>query len=279
MYQLIHDESIDQRSNLPLEMFGDKVLIATAHPDDESAFFSPTIRLLKDSNRTVGLLSLSLGEACDGPHNISLAKIRLGELQSACNTFGIPKNSIFIGHTASQSDSINTSANILLNTFPDGKQMSWSSFQIARTLQKVYQQYPFTSVLTFDYKGISGHPNHIAVRVGIEAFRTVEKWTRNNTQRHIRYFEQVTNSLFERLLGPVRWFVPCSLRGVRSRIFGQSKVPSEHPMGRLFQVCGADGKPTREAMAQHRSQLRFHRRWLNRMSFYSYSNVIREIHD
>ena len=69
---------IKSRTNSP-----PKVLLITAHPDDESLFFAPTLVSLQSSNIDVFFLCLSTGNA-DG-----LGKVRQQELIQSLNVLGI----------------------------------------------------------------------------------------------------------------------------------------------------------------------------------------------
>ena len=69
---------INSRTNSP-----PKVLFITAHPDDESLFFAPTLVSLQSSNADVFFLCLSTGNA-DG-----LGKVRQQELIQSLNVLGI----------------------------------------------------------------------------------------------------------------------------------------------------------------------------------------------
>lgn len=60
-----------------------KVLLVTAHPDDESLFFAPTLASLKSSDADVFFLCLSTGDA-DG-----LGKVRQQELIQSLDVLGI----------------------------------------------------------------------------------------------------------------------------------------------------------------------------------------------
>lgn len=61
----------------------ERVLIVTAHPDDECMFFAPTILALTRAGIEVHVLCLSRGNH-DG-----LGEIRAKELQASCTTLGI----------------------------------------------------------------------------------------------------------------------------------------------------------------------------------------------
>ena len=129
-------------------------LLITAHPDDESMFFLPTLRNLE--NRTHGhILCLSTGDfgSSDG-------KIRTKELQIACELIGW-------GCTVVDDDRLK-----------DGPNEIWNSDVIADQILECIKLSVVgkatdidtkendmaklnLNILTFDNKGVSSHPNHI----------------------------------------------------------------------------------------------------------------------
>lgn len=71
---------------------GRRVLILTAHPDDESMFFSPMLMAMKQdrpaSSRSVHLLCLSAGHYRNAPEP-NLGDIRTRELHRAATILGV----------------------------------------------------------------------------------------------------------------------------------------------------------------------------------------------
>ena len=159
-------------------------LLVTAHPDDESMFFIPTLRSLllyykkDDSNDErisqkpkIHLLCLSNGDYRD----VSDGPVRTKELYKACSLIGIDSSS-------KSSDA--TSIVVQDNRLKDGPNEVWNSDLIAdivlEHLQKVLcstqKQQPPTrqqinvNIITFDQGGVSGHPNHVDVFRGINHF-------------------------------------------------------------------------------------------------------------
>lgn len=115
------------------------VLLITAHPDDETMFFTPTIRLMTELSMQVTLLCLS--------HGIGLN--RQEELKEACKALGI-EECICLDEPELQ----------------DGFDQDWSPEVVSEAVGRTLQKYEFDFVLTFDNYGVSGHPNHKAVHLG-----------------------------------------------------------------------------------------------------------------
>jgi N-acetylglucosaminylphosphatidylinositol deacetylase len=122
-------------------------VLVTAHPDDESMFFLPTVVRLLDAGAEVWLLCLTTGNY-DG-----LGESRSQELHRACqDVIGIQKV-------------------ILLDelAFADHPNRAWpieeTSSSIQTALQQAVEQEPdkkFRSIdlITFDQEGVSNHVNH-----------------------------------------------------------------------------------------------------------------------
>ena len=147
-------------------------LLITAHPDDESMFFIPTLQNLLNDNRhnhkpNIHLLCLSNGDyrdPADGP-------IRTKELYKACSLLGI-----YVNNKTSEDGSVDVLDHDQLK---DGPNEVWNSDLIANTLlehlQTIFSQNHTKqrirlNIITFDERGVSGHPNHIDVFRGIRHF-------------------------------------------------------------------------------------------------------------
>ena len=66
------------------------VLLVTAHPDDESMFFSPFALRLKELGIRVRLLCVSAGDF------YGAGRVRRKELINACQVLGIPKENVIV---------------------------------------------------------------------------------------------------------------------------------------------------------------------------------------
>ena len=125
-----------------------RVLFITAHPDDESMFFGPTIRyftsVTEDINK-VFLLCLSNGNY-DG-----LGEARAAELKVAARKLGIPTENV---RCVDRAD------------LQDGSQ--WSPGAVAEEVEKHVKEVNPELIITFDEEGVSGHHNHISVSQGVK---------------------------------------------------------------------------------------------------------------
>ncbi|GFZ45528.1 hypothetical protein JCM24511_03254 [Saitozyma sp. JCM 24511] len=119
-----------------------KVLLLTAHPDDEVMFFAPTVMALVSAGWEVSGLCLSTGNA-DG-----LGETRRHELSLAYSALGVPGERVMvIDHPLLQDD----------------MSRSWPLPIIQSVLDAHLDDHPADLMVTFDPTGISSHPNHASL--------------------------------------------------------------------------------------------------------------------
>ncbi|KAK2828774.1 hypothetical protein Q5P01_019808 [Channa striata] len=123
-----------------------RVLIVTAHPDDECMFFAPTIIRLLELNAQIHLLCLSEGNY----YNQGIQ--RKQELLNSCAVLGIPASRITI---------------VNHKELPDNPNAEWSISLLSAVIVKHIIAHSFNMVLTFDGRGVSGHANHIAIHKAV----------------------------------------------------------------------------------------------------------------
>ncbi|KAK9874450.1 hypothetical protein WA026_002789 [Henosepilachna vigintioctopunctata] len=120
-----------------------RVLIVTAHPDDECMFFGPTIlNLTKEENTKVYLVCLSSGR------NYGMGRVRTEELYNSCKVLGIDDSNIVI---------------ISHEDLPDDIHIRWPEETVAEIILRYIETYDITTLITFDRTGISSHPNHYSI--------------------------------------------------------------------------------------------------------------------
>ena len=143
---------------------GKRILLLIAHPDDEAMFFAPTLRWLTkpELGNQVLILCLSSGDA-DG-----LGHVRKGELKKSAIMLGIRSEE----HVVILEDEL----------FPDSMTVTWDAKAIGTILARYFapniSSMPTNSaptasldtIITFDSRGVSGHPNHISLLHGATAF-------------------------------------------------------------------------------------------------------------
>ncbi|KIJ61589.1 hypothetical protein HYDPIDRAFT_137542 [Hydnomerulius pinastri MD-312] len=124
-----------------------RVLLLTAHPDDECFFFAPTILALQQhaSQPDIYSLCLSVGDA-DG-----LGQVRKEELSRSLDVMGIEHDKRWVvDHPLLQ----------------DNMTLRWDASVIADIITPFVVGNGITTILTFDSKGISAHPNHYSLPSG-----------------------------------------------------------------------------------------------------------------
>ncbi|KAJ3560123.1 hypothetical protein NP233_g11038 [Leucocoprinus birnbaumii] len=125
-----------------------RVLILTAHPDDECMFFAPTILGLNATQKSLEIssLCLSVGDA-DG-----LGDIRRKEYHASYGVLGVPPERRWIVDNPDLQDNFTA---------------SWDSEVISSVIQNYVVSHGIDTILTFDYEGISSHPNHKSLPNGV----------------------------------------------------------------------------------------------------------------
>jgi N-acetylglucosaminylphosphatidylinositol deacetylase len=127
-----------------------RVLVVTAHPDDETMFFAPAILRLRSQGVDVSGLCLTVGDAQ------GLGDARRGELLSAYETLGVSREWV------SAVDDPN---------LPDGMQAHWPQERVVYHISRHVQEHgPFDTVLTFDQTGVTHHANHVACYEAVRMF-------------------------------------------------------------------------------------------------------------
>lgn len=146
------------------KMIGEgEVLLVTAHPDDESMFFLPTIVSLAGSH-SLHLLSLSTGNA------VGLGRVREKELQRAGTL-------LRFAHITALDDP----------RLQDGMTTQWDPAVVAEAVQSYLSAHNISTVITFDAHGVSGHINHRAVQAGLKRITTVKRFELQSTNLLRKY--------------------------------------------------------------------------------------------
>ena len=119
-----------------------RVLLVTAHPDDESMFFGPTILALRRRNCRLFVLCLSHG------NHDRKGEIRRLELWDACEYLEILPSDVTLMN---------------ITHLQDDPAIEWKTTLIATQILKQVESLDIQVLITFDKDGISNHPNHCAI--------------------------------------------------------------------------------------------------------------------
>ncbi|KAJ6469192.1 putative deacetylase LmbE-like domain-containing protein [Mycena vitilis] len=203
----------------------ERILLVTAHPDDETFFFSPTLTALSAPTRSRGLRGdaevfvayLSTGNAK------GLGEVRRNEFGQAMSIFGIREERRFIlDHPYLQ----------------DNKTTAWDFTVIANEIRPIVVEHNITIILTFDSHGITGHPNHGSAFAGAAhlVFRTLSSAIR--PRLFALYSRRATKNF-----GPL------------AALISQCYTYFEGP---VFVASWVDYLTALRATSKHPSQLRWH---------------------
>jgi len=131
------------RDPIPPKLYPDeRILLLTAHPDDECFFFGPTLLAL--SPQTSNLFSLTVSNG----NNDGLGSRREPELRSSLAILGIPpERSFLLNHPQLQ----------------DNYTQVWDPEIVVQSVLPYILRYKITLLLTFDHMGVSSHPNHYSL--------------------------------------------------------------------------------------------------------------------
>lgn len=123
------------------------IILLTAHPDDEIMFFYPTIKnIIKKNN--IHLICLSNG------NYEKQGNIREKELYCLCKKIGINY--------------------LTINNFEDNIKNFWNTNKIESYVRSYIKENNIDTIITFDNKGISYHPNHISCYLGIQNIKDID---------------------------------------------------------------------------------------------------------
>lgn len=131
-----------------------ETLVVVAHPDDEALFFAPAVLACGarggGGGGGVRVLCLSTGDA-DG-----LGALRASELRGSCATLGVAPSGVACADAPD---------------LRDGFGEDWAPGAVCRELDAARRRWPgLRRVVTFDARGVSGHPNHTATHRGVVAW-------------------------------------------------------------------------------------------------------------
>lgn len=216
------------------------VLLLTAHPDDESMFFAPTLLSLASLGcYNVRLLCLSNGNV-EG-----LGAVRQQEMLSACSFLKVPPENV---------DILDDPA------LQDGHRVVWSPRLISQVLHRTTAKHNIDMIITFDNYGVSGHPNHIAVHRGVcEYLLDCARRPEKEADVRIEAWKLDSVGIIKKYSGPmyVLWAM------------GRHRATNES-----HQFYGRGPWDSIEAMRKHATQWLWYRRLFVVFSHYTYMNAL-----
>lgn len=221
------------------------VLLVTAHPDDESMFFVPTILYLTSvCQLDVHILCISTGNV-EGK-----GYVRKEEMLRACLVLKVPIGNVTIlDHLELQ----------------DGFDKHWSHSLLADIIAQEIATHDVDLIITFDDYGISGHPQHRAVHYGVRTLlMEKEKYSQGQPDKTVDAWELISTSIVRKYSGPLDIWSSI----LYALWLGQGETHcffSKNP-----HMCFL-------AMGQHSSQWLWYRKLFVILSSYAYVNTLRKI--
>ncbi|XP_059176212.1 N-acetylglucosaminyl-phosphatidylinositol de-N-acetylase-like [Physella acuta] len=129
------------------------IAVITAHPDDECMFFAPALLELSETCN-VHILCATTGDY------YKQGFLRKNELINSCQILGIDKENVKILDDSS---------------FPDDPKAVWDLKKLSVEIKSFIAKIQPHCILTFDLKGVSHHPNHIAISQLVRTIYSTEK--------------------------------------------------------------------------------------------------------
>jgi N-acetylglucosaminylphosphatidylinositol deacetylase len=123
------------------------ILLVIAHPDDEIMFFFPTIKQLNNDNN-IHIICLSNG------NYDNLGNIREKEIKKICSALKIKT--------------------LFIDNFEDNINIFWDTKKIKKYIENHVKKNNIDTIITFDDKGVSYHPNHISCNIGVKNIKGID---------------------------------------------------------------------------------------------------------
>nr|XP_056721478.1 N-acetylglucosaminyl-phosphatidylinositol de-N-acetylase [Euleptes europaea] len=158
-----------------------RALFVTAHPDDETMFFAPSILKLARARRW--LLCGSAG------NYYNQGAIRKEELLESCAVLGIPRSNVTV---------------INHRDLPDHPSVEWDTSLLSALILKHIETNQINLVVTFDAGGVSGHTNHKSLYTAIRYLHS-----ENKLPEDCRVLTLETVSLFRKYLSILDVLISC----------------------------------------------------------------------
>lgn len=257
-----------------------RVLIVTAHPDDECMFFGPTILSLTQRNEpcTVYLLCLSNGKVFlknivrlnlvnFKERNIfagnfeQIGSVRKRELYDAVRVLGLRDEHVMVKSSTLLADDPN---------------VMWKTEVVAKQIQKEVQSLDIEALITFDRDGVSYHPNHCAIYYAATSLCLAGYLPKSKAMLWTIFF-------FWEFLKKLRKFLDCKILTLDSvnvlrKYMSVFDLVISLLLSTNWCILSWDNvNIVRRAMRQHKSQMLWFRQLYIMFSRYMVMNTLREV--
>ena len=260
------------------------LLLVTAHPDDESMFFIPTLEALRHS----GACSETHILCCSTGNSEGRGSVRAGELVNATRLLGIREQNVAVlDHYALR----------------DGMREKWDSSAVAAAIRasvrKILESQGVTRkdhssslgicIVSFDERGVSGHPNHCAVYKGVEEFlQGSVELGQNISSNQVFCYKLETVSMWRKfssifdiglsfLIHTIRMAFFLLVQGSCLRFNTSSQDSSSKGWPEHLFLVGGGIKRAHSAMMEHKSQFNWWRQLFIIFSRYSFVNTLQRV--
>jgi len=223
-----------------------RVAFVIAHPDDEAMFFVPAIAALSARpGIECFLLCLSTGNF-DG-----LGQQRSLELVESAQLLGL---NVSGGHVRVMDEP----------ALQDGPQNVWPIEKITHIIVQYAREHKIDTIVSFDERGVSGHPNHIALANGVSALaRSVAQ-----SGAVPRCFSLVSVSLLRKYLGLFDLPFALCANWLQNR---------QQHSGHSLLLLSANPSLAQRCLLAHASQFVWYRRLFVVFSSYVYINTLKSV--
>eukprot|EP00928_Gymnodinium_smaydae_P055292 TRINITY_DN38878_c0_g1_i1.p1 TRINITY_DN38878_c0_g1~~TRINITY_DN38878_c0_g1_i1.p1 ORF type:complete len:321 (-),score=64.74 TRINITY_DN38878_c0_g1_i1:7-969(-) len=213
-----------------------RVALVVAHPDDEAMFFWPTLLRLQAAGVPLAVLCLSTGNF-DG-----LGATRAAEMRRSCARVGVEGPDLVI---------------LDEDALQDGWH-AWPTDVVAERVAAFVEERRASVVLTFDDRGVSGHPNHVSTSAGVQSAYRASLSNKCSSRFEVLMLNSV--GLCSKYVGPLTL-----MPGMGADADGDSAIQA---------ACTyANPLACLRALAVHWSQLVWYRVLFVVFSRYSYENT------
>lgn len=234
------------------------LLLVVAHPDDESLFFSPTLRVLQRRyNVDINLLVFSHG------NHAGLGDIRAKELHGSCQTLKISEERCI---------------SLDLPNVQDNPKVWWSEEKLIPILNEYIYKWSIDILVSFDHNGVSGHINHRAVGSAVNTLIQ----SKNNTRIKMSYqLKSVSllrkySSIFDFYFTFIS-FIPRLIRSLLSCVIPFKLISMPDSSRMLLINTPSDYFVSRAAFANHQTQFSWDRYLYLIASRYMFINELKYI--
>ncbi|OOQ88771.1 putative GlcNAc-PI de-N-acetylase [Penicillium brasilianum] len=239
-------------------------MLITAHPDDETLFFSPSILYHRHEDPvTRSLLVISSGN-----YN-GIGEKRQTEIHKSCDALGISADHcVVLDHPGLQ----------------DNPKKWWDEKLIEEIIAPYVQKWKADLIMTFDQGGISGHINHRAVSAGVKdyvatnehappAFTLQSTWLIRKYSSLIDLIPSAIPFMWKLLKAPI---LPATIPS-NTKIGDRSLVPGTGKERVLIVSSWQTYLESRAAFGQHASQYSWDRSLYLVISRYMWFNTLERI--